>query len=194
MRNGYRLYQGYNRLRDKFVSLLVRGGFAEYGSNTVLAHPVRLGSANRIAIGSGVYIGAGSWLQVVEGDDEASDPRGTVIQIGDDVRISGLCVLSGARSIVIEDGALLARNVYVADHGHAFEADDTAIHRQGIDRIDPVRIGAGAWLGQNVVLLPGASVGRQSIIGANSVVRGTIPDRSIAMGAPARVVRSLDDE
>lgn len=192
MASGYRLYVEAARLRDKLVSLMIRGGFAEFGANTVIAHPVRLGAVDRIAIGSGVYIGAGSWLQTVAHPAAPSD--GPIVTIGDNVRMSGMCVVSGASSILIEDGALFARNVYVADHGHAFDAPEVAIHEQGIDAIAPVRIGSGAWLGQNVVVLPGADIGRQSIIGANSVVRTTIPDRSIAVGAPARVVRSLDAE
>ncbi|MDW3219313.1 MAG: acyltransferase [Acidimicrobiales bacterium] len=194
MRSGYRLHQAYTRARDKFVSTLVRGAFASFGSHSVLAHPVRLGGVERIRIGSGVYIGAASWLQVVDPEPGGEPQPDIVIDIGDNVRMSGMCVISGAARIRIEEGALLARNVYVADHGHAFTADDIAIHEQGISSVEPVRVGAGAWLGQNVVLLPGADIGRGSIIGANSVVRGTVPDRSVAVGAPARVVRSLDDD
>lgn len=194
MRSGYRLYQALTRARDKIVSLMVRGAFASFGSHSVLAHPVRLGGVERIRIGSGVYIGAASWLQVVDPEPGSGPQPDVVIDIGDDVRMSGMCVISGATSIVIEDGALLARNVYVADHGHAFAADDVAIHEQGIGSVAGVRVGAGAWLGQNVVLLPGADIGRGSIVGANSVVRGAVPDRSIAVGAPARVVRSLDGD
>lgn len=191
MRSGYHLHQGLTRVRDKMLSLMVRGGFAAFGAHSVLAHPVRLGGVERIRVGSGVYIGAASWLQVVEPPPDAGPQPDVVIDIGDDVRMSGMCVISGAMGIRIEAGALLARNVYVADHGHAFTADDVAIHEQGISAIEPVRIGAGAWLGQNVVLLPGADIGRGSIVGANSVVRGVVPDRSVAVGAPARVVRSL---
>lgn len=191
MRSGYHLYRLHARVVDKAVSLLIRGGFASFGRRSVIGHPVRLQGAERIRIGSGVFIGAGSWLQVV---DEAPPGTAPVIDIGDDVLMSGMCVVSGARSIVIEPGVLFARNVYVADHGHAFDAGDAAIHTQGIDAIDPVHIERDCWLGQNVVVLPGARIGRGSIIGANSVVRGTIPARSVAVGAPARVVNSLDGE
>ncbi|MEQ8841230.1 MAG: acyltransferase [Acidimicrobiales bacterium] len=190
---GYRAYRGYGRVRDKVASLMVRGAFESFGAHSVLAHPVRLSGVEHIRIGSGVYIGASSWLQVIDDPSSTGKRSEVVIDIADDVRMSGMCVISGATEIRIEKGALLARNVYVADHGHAFADGDKAIHEQGIDSIAPVRIGAGAWLGQNVVLLPGADVGRQSIVGANSVVRGVIPDRAIAVGAPARVVRTIDD-
>jgi acetyltransferase-like isoleucine patch superfamily enzyme len=84
---------------------------------------------------------------------------------------------------------LLARNVYVSDHVHAFRDLERAVLEQGVDRVEPVEIGDGAWLGQNVVVCPGVSIGRGAVIGANSVVREDVPDYAVAVGAPARVVR-----
>jgi acetyltransferase-like isoleucine patch superfamily enzyme len=54
-----------------------------------------------------------------------------------------------------------------------------------------VRIGSGAWLGENVCVI-GANVGRNSVVGANSVVMSDIPDFCVAVGAPARVIRRFD--
>ena len=62
---------------------------------------------------------------------------------------------------------------------------------QGITRIGPVEICDGAWLGQNVVIGPNVRVGIGSVVGANSVVLSDVPDFSVAVGAPARVVRSF---
>ena len=63
---------------------------------------------------------------------------------------------------------------------------------QGINRIAPVIIGNHSWLGQNVVVLPGVTIGEHCVIGANSVVRSPIPDYCVAVGAPARVVRRFN--
>ena len=57
-----------------------------------------------------------------------------------------------------------------------------------------ISIGSGSWLGHGTVVLPGAQIGKHVVIGANSVVSGTIPDFSIAVGAPARVVKRQDAE
>jgi acetyltransferase-like isoleucine patch superfamily enzyme len=52
-----------------------------------------------------------------------------------------------------------------------------------------VRIGDGSWLGHGTVVLPGVTIGRHVVIGANSVVTDDIPDRCVAAGSPARVIR-----
>jgi acetyltransferase-like isoleucine patch superfamily enzyme len=56
----------------------------------------------------------------------------------------------------------------------------------------PVVIGANVWIGANCTVLAGASIGDHSVIGAGSVVTGSIPERSLAVGCPARVIRSLE--
>jgi acetyltransferase-like isoleucine patch superfamily enzyme len=97
--------------------------------------------------------------------------------------------ISAASRILIDEYVLLARNVYISDHGHAYEEVDTPIMCQGISMVRPVSIGRHSWLGQNVSVLPGASIGVHCVIGANSVVLSDIPDYSVAVGSPARVVK-----
>ncbi len=63
---------------------------------------------------------------------------------------------------------------------------------QGLRDVAEVRIGAGAWLGQNVVVMPGVTIGCNAVIGANSVVTSDVPDHSVAVGAPARLIRRFN--
>jgi lipopolysaccharide O-acetyltransferase len=142
---------------------------------------------SRIAIGSDVYIGSDSWLQVLGPADESP-----AIVIGDGTSIAGHCVLSARTSIRLGRRVLVARNVYIADHQHAFEDTGRAVLDQGVERIAPIEIADGAWLGQNVVVGPGVRIGRGAVVGANAVVLADVPDHSVAVGAPARVVRSFE--
>ena len=164
------------------------GAFASFGNNSVIQPPVRLSGERRISIGNGVFIGAGSWLQVIDGDGE----RRVAIEVGDGTTMAGGCVLSAVDSIRLGRNVLFARNVYVADHMHAFENSSEAVLDQGLTRVRPVEIADGAWLGQNVVVGPGVRVGRGAVVGANSVVLDDVPDLAVAVGAPARVVRRFD--
>ena len=98
-----------------------------------------------------------------------------------------------ATSITLGRKVLLARNVYIADHSHAFDDTTRAVLDQGINAVAPVEIGDGAWLGENVVVGPGVRIGQGAVIGANSVVLTDVEDFASAVGAPARVIRSLEE-
>jgi acetyltransferase-like isoleucine patch superfamily enzyme len=115
-----------------------------------------------------------------------------IIKIGDGCSAVGGLTVSGVCKIEVEDEVLIARNVYISDHSHRFDDPKISIKFQGIDRIAPVRIGKGAWIGQNAVIFPGVTIGRGAVIGANSVVRESVPDRCVAAGVPAKIIRRLD--
>jgi acetyltransferase-like isoleucine patch superfamily enzyme len=183
-------YRASQRLWNKAFSLLVSASFAQFGKETVIAPPVRLTGESRIALGNRVFVGEGSWLQVLP--DEAN--RTVAISIGAGTSISGTCVISAVQSVILEEDVLLARNVYISDHIHKYSDTTRPIQVQGIDKIAPVLIQRGAWLGQNVVICPGVTIGKGAVVGANSVVNRDIPDFCVAVGAPARVVKRIGHE
>jgi|SRR5581483_2954500 len=179
---GHRLF---HRARNKLFSELAAGGFAAYGTSSMIELPVRIIGEHRIAIGSGVFLGAGCWLR--------ADPHaeGVALEIGDGTSVVGGCVLSAEESIRIGRDVLIARNVYIADHMHAFEAVGVPVLDQGVARKAPVDIGSGAWLGQNVVIGPGVRIGEGAVVGSNSVVLDDVPAYTVAAGAPARIIRTF---
>src|SRR5262249_30173913 len=120
-----------------------------------------------------------------------SESGGIALSIGDGTSISGNVVLSAARSVRLGKKVLIARGVYISDHIHNYGDTGTAVLDQGIGRIEPVEVGDGAWLGENVVVGPGVKIGGGAVIGANAVVTTDVPEHSLAVGAPARVVRSF---
>jgi acetyltransferase-like isoleucine patch superfamily enzyme len=173
-------------VRSKLFTVLARGAFAHVGSRTVLELPIRLTGESGIAIGDDVYVGAGSWLQVLGAGSGAPQ-----LEIGDGTSIAGACTISAAESVRLGERVLLARNVYIADHSHAFDDIRLPVLDQGIDRVAPVTIEDGAWLCENVVVCPGVRIGRGAVVGANAVVLQDVPDHAVAVGAPARVVREF---
>lgn len=180
------LYRLASRVWGKAFSLAGGPAFSSFGAGTVLQPPVRLSGERRIAIGAGVYIGSGCWLQGL------GDGPGPSLSIGDGSKIVGGSVFSAVASVRIGQKVLIARNAYISDHRHAFADPDRAVLDQGIEGVAPVEICDGAWLGENVVVGPGVRIGRGAVIGANAVVLADVPDRSIAVGAPARVVRRIE--
>jgi acetyltransferase-like isoleucine patch superfamily enzyme len=173
----------WRRFASRLHSSLIGGAFAAFGPGTILEAPLRLSGESRIAVGRDVFVGAGSWLQTVgEGP--------VALEIGDGTSMSGSCVLSAAESVRIGRKVLFARNVYVSDHNHSFGDPTRSVIEQGLAEARPVEIGDGAWLGENVVVCPGVTIGRGAVVGANAVVLESIPEFAVAVGVPARVVRT----
>ncbi|MGO9481803.1 MAG: acyltransferase [Candidatus Kryptoniota bacterium] len=163
--------------------------FLSIGRGTRISPPLRFRNLGRISLGSNVQIHSGCWIQAIA---SRANGKQAVISIGSNASIGMNATISGVHSIVIEDCVLLGRNVYISDHGHEFEDINTPIYLQGLRKVARVRIGYGAWLGQNVVVLPGVSIGRNSVVGANSVVNSDIADYSVAVGSPARIVKKYN--
>jgi acetyltransferase-like isoleucine patch superfamily enzyme len=114
------------------------------------------------------------------------------VTIGARVHVGARCSLwAGPRTgrIVIADGCVLGPDVFVTASNYRFE-DDAHVFDQGFREADVV-IGERAWLGARVIVLPGATIGKRAVIGAGSVVTSAIPDDAVAVGAPARVVRTI---
>ena len=176
-------YRGAHRIYQKGFSILASGAFAEFGSHSVIAPPVKLVGEHRISVGSRVFVDSGCWLHV-EGDGQD-----VAIEIGDGSSIGSFAVFSAVESIRIGKRVTFARNVYMSDHSHGFAKVDVPVADQEVTKIRPVEIGDGAWLGENAVVLPGVRIGRGAVIGANSVVNIDVPDGGVAVGVPARVVR-----
>jgi len=95
--------------------------------------------------------------------------------------------------ITIEDDVLLGPNTSIYSSTHNFDDITKPIKDQGYS-VESVTLKAGCWIGVNVVILPGVTIGKNAVIGANSVVTKNIPDYAVAVGAPAKVVRYLNEK
>ena len=111
-----------------------------------------------------------------------------VVSIGDRCLIGRNSSIVGHLSITIGPDVFFGPNVYVTDQNHGVDDLDLPIGRQTRPEA-PVSIGEGSWLGTNSVVLPGVTIGRHVAVGAGSIVTTDLPDRSVAVGVPARVVR-----
>lgn len=176
-----------NAVRARLFRLFLARRFAQFGKRSLVVAPTGIEGEQRIRIGSDVYVAAQSCLaaQPLTGTDACR------LEIGDGSRIGRFNHIYATRSVVLGRKVLTANGVYIADNRHMFEDTGTAVVDQPVKQLADVLIGDGAWLGHNVAII-GASVGRGSVIGANSVVTHDIPDFCIAVGAPARVIKRFD--
>ncbi|MFL6711933.1 MAG: acyltransferase [Sulfurifustis sp.] len=173
--------------------------FANQPKNLHIELPRRIAGAECMQIGDNVRIGPGSLLvaQTSYPSIEMQNPDDPVplqhfepkIRIGHRVTATGALTIDAMQQIVIEDDVMFASNIIIMDGLHGFARADIPYKYQPMWRFAPVLIGRGSWIAQNVVIMPGVTIGPYSIIGANSIVTQDIPAQSMAFGNPARVVK-----
>ena len=166
--------------------------FGAFGEGSIICFPVTsLMNERHIEIGENTMIGPHVALSagMAPGQECLSQP---VVRIGDRCLIGRGSGIVGHFSIDIGDDVWTGHHVYITDQNHGYDNVDIPISQQSMPE-KPVRIGSGSWLGHGTVVLPGADIGEHVVIGANSVVTGSIPSFSVAVGAPARVVKSMSE-
>ena len=167
--------------------------FGRFGENSVICFPPNTIFNERfIHIGSGTMIGPHVTLSagMVPGQQCISYP---VVKIGDRCLIGKGSGIVGHFEIVIGDDVWTGHNVYITDQNHGYEDVTRPISKQSMPERS-VTIGDGSWLGYGAVVLPGATIGKHVVVGANSVVSGVIPDYCVAVGSPAKVIKRWDAE
>jgi acetyltransferase-like isoleucine patch superfamily enzyme len=177
--------------------------FANQPTRLIIDLPRRIINPECIFFGDYVWLGPGAFISAVRSYPSPSltHPEKSYevrtyspqIRIGHRVTSSGQLIIGAAKRVDIEDDVLLSFNVTILDNFHGYETPDEPFKYQPLGRIAPVLLKRGCWIGQNAVILPGVTIGQMSIVGANSVVTKSIPDRSIAVGAPAQVIKSWDE-
>ncbi len=114
------------------------------------------------------------------------------IEIGAGTFLNIGCMVAAVELVTIGDHCMFANGCFVTDGAHRFDDPDKPVTWQGFTSKGPTRIGDNVWCGANVVVTSGVTVGERCVIGANSVVTQDLPPRSIAAGAPARVLREIE--
>lgn len=187
MRKYFELYSlmGFTKL---IVSVVRTRLF--YPSAKIIRFPFDIRGKNHIKIGKDFTTGTGCRLEAYP-----IDKQGYTIIIGDNVQINDYVHITGIHKVILGNNVLLASKVYISDSIHgSYGGDENDSSPLTIPKDRPafyedVVIDDNVWLGESVSILPGTSIGKGSIIGANSVVTKNIPAYCIAVGNPARIVK-----
>jgi len=113
------------------------------------------------------------------------------IRIGSHVRINSGTVIVSYSQITIGDDCLIGEYVSIRDANHGMQPG--CVMRCQRHTSKPIAIGNDVWIGRGVMILGGVTIGSGAIIGANSVVTHNIPERAIAGGVPARIIRRREE-
>jgi acetyltransferase-like isoleucine patch superfamily enzyme len=157
-----------------------RGAFVRWPVHGNVLEALREG---RLELGDGTLFEPGVWI-TAPGQARIRIGRGTFLNLG--------VMVAAAELVEIGDHCMLANGCFVSDSSHRFDDPALPVTWQGFTSKGPTRIGDNVWCGANVVVTTGVTIGERSVIGANSVVTHDIPPFSIAAGAPAKVLRTIE--
>ncbi len=113
------------------------------------------------------------------------------IKVGENFYANHNLVILDCAAVEFGDNVFIGPNCSFYTAGHPL---DTKQRNEGLEYAHPIKVGDNVWLGGNVVVLPGISIGNNSVIGAGSVVTKNIPDNVVAVGNPCRVVKAIVKE
>ncbi|MDO5089038.1 MAG: sugar O-acetyltransferase [Leptotrichiaceae bacterium] len=111
------------------------------------------------------------------------------IKAGDNLYINYNCVILDCAQVTFGNNVMIAPNVGIYTAGHPL--DPKSRHEDLLEFAYPITIGNNVWIGANVTILPGVSIGDNSVIGAGSVVTKNIPENVVAVGNPCKVIRKI---
>ncbi|MET7280381.1 DapH/DapD/GlmU-related protein [Kribbella sp. NPDC005582] len=168
----------WNRARIHW-ELMRRGAFARWPLQGNVLEALTDG---RLEVGEHAMFEPNVWITV---GDEAK------VRIGAGTILNIAVMVAALELVEIGAHCMLANGCFVTDSNHRFDDPERPVPWQGFDSKGPTRIGDNVWLGANVVVTSGVTIGERCVVGANSVVTRDLPPYSIAAGAPAKVLRTI---
>ena len=112
------------------------------------------------------------------------------ISVGENFYTNHNVTILDAAKVTFGDNVFIAPNCVFSTAGHAIDSEQ---RNRGLEIALPITVGDSVWIGANVSVLPGVTIGSNTIIGAGSVVNKDIPDGVIACGNPCRVIRKITE-
>ncbi len=146
---------------------------------------LELFEAGRLEIGEGTLLERNVWLT---GGEQGR------IRIGEGVFLNQGVMVAAVGLVEIGDHCMAANGCMITDGNHRFADPTKPVTWQGFTSKGPTRLGSNVWLGANVVVTSGVTIGDRCVVGSNSVVTTDLPPGTIAAGSPAKVLKEIQFE
>lgn len=180
----------FRDFRNAIYSVWVRCAFGKIGVTAYIARPLHLKGGSYVSVGDNFIAGVGSRIEAW--DSYAGEEFNPQIVFGDNVCLNFDCHIGAINRIEIGDNVLIGSRVSIVDHNHGNSSADelqVAPIKRKLYSKGPIVIHNNVWLCENVVVLPGVTIGQNTVVAANSVVTESLPENCIAAGIPAKVIK-----
>jgi acetyltransferase-like isoleucine patch superfamily enzyme len=185
------LYKMYI-LRVKFYSGWISSEFKFFGKHSTIHPGLVLVGGKYISISDNSTVGKGA--NISAWDSFQAQIFSPNIHIGKNVSIGNYSHITAINKIVIEDNVLTGKNITITDNSHG----ENNLYSRNIPPLlrnlcsnGPVIIKEGVWIGDKVTILSNCVIGKNVIIGSNSVVTKDFPDNCIVAGVPAKIIKYI---
>lgn len=167
-----------------FRALCYSPFFGKFELPSYLGKPIFLKGIRHVFIGKKVRIFPHLRLETQDGGQ---------INIGDDVVISQNVHITSAGNLEIGKSSLILANVFITNIDHDYTEIGKHVVKQKI-KVKETKIGDNCFIGMGAAVMAGTVLGKQCVVGANSVVRGVFPDYCVIVGSPAKIVKKYNPQ
>lgn len=183
----------YNRFLNKIYSNILKIKLKSCGKNFHISYPSTVIGLDYTSIGNKFHSHKRLRLEVI--NEYKSQSFSPELIIGDNVNINYDCHIGCINKIYIGNNVLIASRVFIADHSHGkIEYGELNISpsERNLYSKGPVIIEDNVWLGEGCSIMPGVTIGKNCVVGANSVVTKSFPSNCVIAGVPAKIIKLLE--
>ena len=162
----------------------------KFGKGSYVREHAQIGGGEHIEFGDNVRVS--QYCRIICFDNISGEILNPKLTVGNNVFMGRNLTILCADSVVIEDDCLFGSFCFISDENHGMNPEVGVRYECQQISTNQVKIGKNCWIGEKAIILPGVTIGNNTIIGAGSVVTKDIPADSIAVGNPAKVIKKYN--
>lgn len=181
-----------NESKKRILRSILKKKIKNIGQNVYIKKRYTITGGKYVVIGNNVSILEGASIYCVDHYNGATyTPK---VIIGDGVYANRFLSICCASHVEIGNNTFLGPFVTITDENHGMDPSSSVCFGLQTLITKPVIIGSNCWIGEKVTILPGVSIGDDCVVGAGSVVTKSIPEKCVACGNPARIIKKWSDK
>ena len=179
------------KIKKVLYSIFNKPFFKSIGKGSLINKPMLISGKKYFVFGKNVFFRDGARIECIDNWLDASFKPN--LTIGDNTSFEQFAHITSAGNIIIGKNCTFIARTMITNISHEYASIEEDVLKQPIT-VKDVKIGDNCFIGMDVKIFPGVTIGNNVIVGANSIVMHDIPDYSVAVGVPAKVIKKYNFE